>query len=276
MHMPRRNPPTSESEYIDWIREVAGADFTGATQRLYKSNAAVALLAAQEHIFFSNIENFLRSCEQEYVRVTGSSLIMNEYSVKLVQKSYESAVNKTYRINIVNNRRLPGEPADRWVTPENWFAKLNDIIRGTIVCKYIDGPKFLAEKLEAYANHYQLENRYVSQQRDDGYYAYHFYVKVPVELNNARMESDLVNLDIELILTTQLQEILYMITHRFYEDTRNQRLNDAASWKWDVKSNRFKAGYLSHTLHLLEAIIMELRDTAPHEVNGMIPGENDG
>lgn len=133
------------------------------------------------------------------------------------------------------------------------------------MCKYIDGPRLLAERLDERAKQLDLDSGYSSKQRDGGYYAYHFYVKIPMELNTVEpsdmtFSSTWVDLKVEIQLTTQLQEVLYDITHRFYQHSRDKRSEDPDAWKWDVTSSRFRAGYMGHTLHLLEAIIAELRD----------------
>jgi ppGpp synthetase/RelA/SpoT-type nucleotidyltranferase len=251
----------TEEEWIDWAKTTLNHDFTGAAERMYKQNAIVALSAVQNHAFFRGIDEFLADCEAKYESETGADLLMGGESIKLEQKSYNSAVNKAYRYNYVQNRKFPKEPNDGWQTPDNWFTKLNDIIRGTIVCKYIDAPNFLAERLHEYADAHSLKSEYVSQQRDEGYYAFHYYLKVPVDLMDRSLNAMPVSLQVEIQITTQLQEILYKITHRYFENTRNQKVADRIAWKWDVTSNKFKSGYLSHTLHLLEAIIVELRDS---------------
>ncbi len=86
-----------------------------------------------------------------------------------------------------------------------------------------------------------------------------------------------VNLQVEIQLTTQLQEILYKITHKNYEVLRDQRIEgDRSAWKWEVKTNRFRAGYLGHTLHLLEAIIMDLRDEdISNQINNIVENNNE-
>jgi ppGpp synthetase/RelA/SpoT-type nucleotidyltranferase len=190
---------------------------------------------------------------------------MSDTRVKLFKKPYESAVNKSFRHNVVHNQRWPDEPEDGWLVPSDWFSRLNDVIRGTIVCKYIDAPKLLAERLKERADEVGLKGCFTSKQRDAGYYAYHFYVKIPMEFDRVDSSgkgfvAEYVDLEVELQLTTQLQEVLYGITHRFYQHTRDRRSEDPDAWKWEVGSPRFRAGYLGHTLHLLEAMILELRD----------------
>jgi hypothetical protein len=79
--------------------------------------------------------------------------------------------------------------------------------------------------------------------------------------------------EIEIQITTQLQEVLRSLTHKFYEAQRLQVVPDKGKWKWDFKSNRFKVGYLSHTLHLLESVILESRDSVMGSVGGQQKGD---
>lgn len=259
---PLHYPPATDEEYVVWARRVLGVDFDERSVELsYDLNATFALATAQSHDFFKGLDNFLKESSEAYQAQKHADLFMGSPTeVKLVLKSYASAVNKSFRHNIVSNKNFDNPPEEGWVTPADWFSTFNDIVRSTVVCKFIDGPQFLAELLKAYATDLRLDSNYTSQQKDDGYYAYHFYVNIPVELliNGA---PNVVNVKIELQLTTQLQEVLYKITHRYYEHLRNQRAVDPSKWKWEVNSNRFRAGYVSHTLHLLEAIILELRDS---------------
>lgn len=72
------------------------------------------------------------------------------------------------------------------------------------------------------------------------------------------------NLDTEMMvevqLTTQLQEVLYDLTHGLYEELRIKIEEPIAPWQWDYSSPRFKPSYMGHTLHMLEAIILEVRN----------------
>jgi ppGpp synthetase/RelA/SpoT-type nucleotidyltranferase len=262
MTSPPLPPPATDEEYVVWARRVLGVDFSERSVELsYDLNATFALATAQGHDFFKGLDNFLRESSEACQAQKGADLFMRGIpEVKPVLKSYTSAVNKSFRHNIIWNKNFENPPEDGWVTPTNWFSTFNDIVRSTVVCKFIDGPQFLAERLKAYATVLGLDSDYTSQQKDDGYYAYHFYVNFPVELLINGVPS-VVNVKIEIQLTTQLQEVLYKITHRYYEHLRNQRAADPSKWKWEVDSNRFRAGYVSHTLHLLEAIILELRDS---------------
>lgn len=265
--MTNSTPPLNEAEYIEWAQTTLGFDLGRAGALVYRQHVTYVHGTVEEHPFFQGFDRFLAQAQLKYQSEVHADLFMLAHSdprtprLKLKRKSYESVVNKTYRHNVVLNRKFADPPKGNWITPENWFERLNDIVRGTIVCKYIDGPRMLAEWLDTYAKQLGLESSYTSQQRDMGYYAYHFYVKIPIDMMTEDRREVNFNVTVEIQLTTQLQEIMYEITHRYYEHTRDNLPEDPHAWKWEVNSDRFRAGYLGHTLHLLEAIILDLRDS---------------
>jgi ppGpp synthetase/RelA/SpoT-type nucleotidyltranferase len=252
--------PEDITEYKAWIHDHLHADFDNETSRtLYETNINIAQIAIEEHEFFRDLSEKLEEWASSYQAKTGTVLLMTESAPAMEKKEYESAVNKSFRANILKNDRFPDAPEMGWITPKNLYTSFNDAIRGTIVCRFIDGPAYLATKLTEYARSLGLNNKFYSQERDDGYYAYHFYVFIPVKLIDETFRQFEANMEVEIQITTQLQEVLRTLTHKFYEVNRlKPQINDA-KWKWDFKSNRFKVSYLSHTLHLLESIIIESR-----------------
>ena len=66
----------------------------------------------------------------------------------------------------------------------------------------------------------------------------------------------------EIQVTTQLQEILRDLTHPFYKVRRLGVPTDIHAERWKYDSSHFRASYLGHTLHLVEAMIVQLRDDA--------------
>jgi hypothetical protein len=82
---------------------------------------------------------------------------------------------------------------------------------------------------------------------------------------------------VEIQITTQLQDVLRSLTHHLYEGQRLQS-EESGKWKWDFASNRFRVGYLSHALHLIESIILDSRDRVLSEtdlIHGSGKQEND-
>lgn len=100
--------------------------------------------------------------------------------------------------------------------------------------------------------------------RDDGYYAHHLYVTFPTTVYT-RNGVEKVDLRVEFQVTTQPQELLRHLTHLHYRKRRSKRRDQRDDWQWQFRTNRFKASYLSHALHLLEAMILDVRDTPDSE-----------
>lgn len=116
----------TQDEYLEWAHSNIGTSFDEVTQRNYERNAGNALLAVREHVFLDSLKDFLRDCRQRYHQETGSDLFMGDVDPGLQPKSYAAAVNRPYRQNVIWNRECPDEPHEGWVTPNNWFTKLND------------------------------------------------------------------------------------------------------------------------------------------------------
>ncbi len=245
------------ADYERWLREVARIAIDANSPRQYRVDATAAQTGCQAHAFFKSLDRTLLAVAQEYQAQTGARLFAaEEPRVALKQKSFESALNKSYRYNVLRNERFSEAPDGGWLGPDRWFEVFDDIVRCQLVCRYLDGPGFVAEKLEHGAQTAGLACDYDSVQHDRGYYAFHLYVKVPVDLFKSTT-----TITVEIQLTTQLQEVVYDLTHGFYEDVRLMERADQKreAWKWEYTSARFKAGYLSHTLHLLEGLIAEVR-----------------
>lgn len=254
------NRPLSVEEYVEWAKKKLNVELSNKTERWYNSNARAIINTAQAHPFFAKLDEALLQDEEAYKQAHSVGLMMRR-ELHLLQKPYSSMLDKSLRKNVLENPSFPKPPKDGWFVPETWFAQNNDIVRSTLVCKYIDGPKFLVSRFEERARVLGLSLRSKSQQNDDGYYAYHFYVRLPVELDWFDWRSKTESVEIEVQITTQLQEVLRALTHKLYEVRRLASASDPHSWKWEVMTKRFKAAFLGHTLHMLEAAIVELRDS---------------
>lgn len=253
--------PKTLEEYLEWANVTLESQFRNDSfKNMYKANMAAITTAVREHDFFQKFNDMSGKWCEEYIEKNGCELYTSDPSPELYTKPLKSSLDKSFRVNILWNRNFPEQPKHGWVTASNLVASFNDIIRGCLVCKYVDGPSFVTDKLSEYATDLGLSSRFYSQERDDGYYAYHFYVKIPVLLLNIDFTAYQTDIEVEIQVTTQLQEVLRSITHKFYENERMSDSRDAGKWKWDFESGKFKVGYLSHTLHLLESIILESRN----------------
>jgi hypothetical protein len=268
--------PDSLEEYITWAEREIDCQFNHPrSQRVYDTNLITIFNTVTEHPFFIGFSNKANEWEEFYKGKTYSSLFMDDSDPNLIKKPYSSTVEKTYRQNILWNKEFPNPPKNGWYTFQNLYSRLNDLVRGTLVCRFIDGPAFVADRIQEYAEEHKLKYRQYSQEREDGYYAFHVYVSFPVTIINSAWDEENILVEVEIQVTTQLQEVLRILTHKFYETQRLVVPNDKGKWKWDFSSSRFKVGYLSHTLHLLESIILESREDVLGGGLGSLEDEED-
>ncbi len=253
--------PRTIPEYIRWAKNILSVDFKDVrNERLYNVNIDTAYNFVSSHRFFVELPTLLEQWSFNYERRTKSHLLMSNTKFELVKKSYLSAIDKSFRKNVLWNKKYPKHPEMGWVTPENLFKYFNDGIRGTMVCKFIDGPSFLIKKLSGWAKYCNIKSTWYTQEKDEGYYAYHFYTTFEVDLLDINWLTQKAEIEVEIQITTQLQEVLRNLTHQFYEQRRISPIEHNTGWKWNYKSSQFRASYLSHSLHLLEAYIVQARD----------------
>lgn len=225
-------------------------------QNWINTNIETARSQIQQHDIVTFIEELVAKHQ-----ATSHRLPVNVVSrdFQLHVKSYSSIVSKLYRANVLNNPRFDRSPKKGWVTPRNMFGRINDLVRSTIVCRHIDEPAKIAQQITTKAVSLGLKASSRAQTKDEGYYAHHVYVSIPTNLMDQGWQEFAEAVLLEIQVTTEMQHMLYELTHRFYDKERNLApKDDAGSWKWDYRSARFSASYLSHTLHLLEGMILQL------------------
>ena len=97
-------------------------------------------------------------------------------TMDLSTKPFKSVIDKSFRFNVLWNKKFPVEPQKYgWTTPDNIYSNINDLVRTCLVCKFIDGPDFLIKKLQEFSKTRGRACKTYSQSREEGYYAHHFY-----------------------------------------------------------------------------------------------------
>lgn len=254
-------PPRTSEAFATWSADVLGEDPRDA-RRWYELNVGAALSAVHALPFLSDFEARLAALADSEAERTGHGFLMKgEGRIQFSTKSFEAVLNKALRVNILENGAFPDAPPSGWIGPDRWFQEFDDLVRGQVFCRFVDGPGRIAALGAEAAEAAQLAARTVARQHERGYYAHHLYFDVNLELlGKDRRDQMAVSLTAEIQFATQLQEMMYSITHEFYEAQRIGLLDDTDAWKWATESARFRAAYISHTLHLLEANILDLRD----------------
>ena len=247
------------SGYLFLYRRYKGIDLVDKKTRVYFESALSSLKTKiDESRLVEYISQFLEEIDTEHYHTTGFGLLMRDHNYTGVFKLYPSVVNKTYRL-CIDDKGAYLDP-ENWVTPSQWLLKINDLARSTIVCRYADSLEYLSERLVKKLQDIGFTSTFKRMSKTRGYYAYHVDVKIPVDYldyGTGDVISDFASFEIQI--TTQLQEVLYDLTHSLYEDIRVHKVKLDNDWEWKLDSPLFKAAYISHTLHLLEADIVSLR-----------------
>jgi hypothetical protein len=251
--------PPYEQYQDDIIKELGFSDFANA-ERSYAFNLRVAQSAISACGAMAGFVSALKDMSKRYAGGRSSLLFYPSdfgQEIRLLTKPFASVVQKLYRSNVVFNRQFPNPSRQGYIVPRNLYEQVDDLVRGRIVCKYMDGPRFVCQELERHCNSVGLDSSYRELSTDAGYYAWHFYFRVPVEL---ALEGGIeeIKMWVEIQISTQLAEVLTALTHELYETRRLGRADQ--SWKWDAASREFRSAYLGHGLHLLEGIIQNLKD----------------
>src|ERR1043166_133249 len=249
-------------EYIFWHLDYLGENLPSEeVNKRYLANITLAQAGVADHRFIKECADLLRTLAGRKVFAMHSGDRAPDFS--FVTKPYPSVIDKTYRVNCNWNRAFPRQPPDDWTTSSNWFAKFDDLVRTTLVCRYIDGPEIVCKALAAAATQHGLLARFEPRATNDGYYAYHFYARIPVSLMTGGGAIRDTSVEVEVQVTTQLQEILRDLTHSFYRAQRLGTRRPLSIERWEFDTSRFRASYLAHTLHLIEGMIVQLRNEVP-------------
>ena len=181
----------------------------------------------------------------------------------LLTKSFDSFLVKTFRTNVLDNKRWPEAPKSGWLLPNEsneWYSQVNDIVRTCFVVKYLDGVEFLVNKLNKLATLAEAKSTSYFVAGDDGYYAAHLNITQSFEIPLLTFDTEKRQISVELQVTSQLQELIRTLLHRHFEARRQCTPEERSQWQWDYRSDEFATNYLGHILHYLEGMIIDVRD----------------
>jgi len=254
--------PKTLEDYITWATSTLEHQYNETCETWYKMTAPYILGVWSDNFLKAGWREVLTGAAEEYMSEFGVSLFADEATPEVVLKTkpYPSVLDKLYRENVIWNPKFPEQPEKGWCAPDDVFSRFNDIIRTRIVLRYLDGPEYLAKKISVFAQSLGFQCDFESRESDEGYYGFHVYITTQTDIPDRSYSNRASSSKLEIQLTTQLQDVLRDLTHKFYEERRLQHQPDRKAWKWAHKSNHFRSAYIAHTLHLLEGIILDVRD----------------
>ncbi|WP_433014047.1 hypothetical protein [Kribbella sp. CA-294648] len=253
--------PLSFEQFKEWLVERVPTEPLQSARTRYDSSINQALLSANNSTLWQKFVAHMRELGDEYyVASDGFVLFTTVDPPKWVGKTFDSVLDKAYRKNVLLNQSWPAAPKGGWIDQQTLYGTVNDLVRTTIVVKYLDGVQFVADEIGRLCDSEGLAHRVDFEAREEGYYAAHVYVTMPVVIPEPNWSTSTVDISHEIQITTQLQDSIRKLTHEGYASRRSVAPDSDAKWQWDHKHSDFIPNYLGHILHYVEGMIMEIRD----------------
>lgn len=247
-------------QYYKWLLNKFQIEIDPTTKSYYEYITLKIKDEFEKSAVWTGLIKNLKEFNDQYQQETKYPLFASAKH-ELDIKPFESFMLKTYKKNIQMNKNWPNEPNGGWVLSHNWFSRIDDTIRTLFVVKYFDGVKYLIEKIQNHCKTYTLPIAIHYEARQDGYYGAHLYIKPEFEIPKKELGTEIVKFSIELQITTQIQEVMRDVLHKYYDEKKmNVTKDEDNEWKWNYKSDEFSSSYLGHILHYVEGMIVETRD----------------
>lgn len=259
--------PESVSEYKAWLKKHHNVVITSRTKTHYDSVARKIKADFQASSFWTQLVPQLREFNGEYLVKTGFRLFVDDKPPEVVIKPFDSFLLKTLRKNVLENVSWPNEPKGGWVLPINWVSRIGDVSRTLLVVKYLDGVEFIVDRLKTLCEKLDIHCLTTYEARWEGYYAAHVSPRQIFEIPKENWDTEKIDCSVEIQVSTQLQEVIRRLLHRYYEERRKKRRSpNDKDWRWDYQSEEFAANYLGHILHYVEGMIVDIREKQTRSV----------
>lgn len=263
--------PKNPIDYIKWWNNNFDTQIDLDAKKLYGSIAATVEDQFKHSDEYKEFIHQLSNHEAEYRRIYDYDydydlLMKKPEEINLVIKNWKFFISKVWRKNVVHNTnwnkdkwtKKRCQPNGGWVTPDNWFYEIHDIVRTRIVVKYFDGVGFLLDKMCNHFEVYGCQCKPDWEAREEGYYAAHLNVirdyELPVGLTTQKKR-----ISVEIQITTQMKDVITTLTHAYYARKREMLDPPDIKWQWNYRSDEFLPNYLGHILHYIDGALMQIK-----------------
>lgn len=258
--------PKTPDEFRTWSTKGTCGIFDKEAEAWFTSGQNNLFMVLHDSDFASGLESTIAEARGKFHESAAAELFALGTPPKLTwhKKTYDSLVDKLFRINCIENESFPAPPINGWTTISDTFSKIDDIVRTTIFVGYADSARFLAEEIKDSAEKHGHAATVKEHAKEKGYYAHHVYVNFTLPITDLLTGKFIdQTATVELQVATQLQAALREVTHVLYEKERLESVGGAipTNWKHDFSSGRFRAAYMAHSLRFIEAMIVDLRNT---------------
>ena len=270
----------SYEQYTEWYSRWFQRDLEdGSAEHWYEMVTDAGLRRLEDSAFWQQLQANLHTWDSSFTADhEGYSLFgAIQQPQRITKKTFQSALNKSFRWNVLENdnwpkppTKLPStapmaeeqDPSDSrlWYGPNNWLADFSDIFRTRLTTTYFDGVQYLAEKVKELAEQTtpaQPELRLRASH--EGYHAAHLGVYHQLSTFDYENRDPIsLQVQLEIQVTTTIQATISEMLHRVYEHWR--LTGPPPDWEWDHQNPAFSVNYLGSTLHYLEGMIVMARD----------------
>lgn len=250
--------PSNFANYAQWICNELDLSRV-ALRRQYERRVSEMRLAAADTDVWQALVSELPELDAQFDQAHGRRLLMPSEPPELLEKPFESAFEKAYRIDCLGNDDWPDPPGGReaWLQPSNYQAVVNDLVRTTIFVRFLDGAPFLAERLTEITREHGVVSAVEHRSDATGYYAIHLSIALETYVTGKSWESELVNFNVEIQIATMTQWVLRTLSHDLYARQRVS-IPDDDQWRWQPSGEPFQTSYLGHLLHYADGMMVEL------------------
>lgn len=239
-------------------------DYTNDYSDYYEVATRFLKESFENSVFWKSVDASIGTFDDEYKILKKTALFSERKVPHIDVKSLKSLINKAFRKDVLQNPNYPEAPNGGWIHQGNWFETVGDILRTTIIVRYFDGVEFVMNKLSELAANLSLTFDKSFEAKEQGYYAVHTGVRLPLKTVDNHFQSKEVDMHVEIQITTQLQSEIKELLHLYYERDRLRvgavYSEEERKWQWDNKCEEFNVNYLGHTTHFLEGLIVSMRD----------------
>jgi len=251
-------------DYIDFLEDKLLRFEIGELQKYYERVVYAMRKNFEESSFLKQLNDNLRTYHQDYVQQNEYPLFSRIEPIEIKVKPFHSMLEKCYRQDVIDNPRwkeaeFNWDSAYVWIDPTTCFERFNDILRTRLSVRYLDGAIFLLEKTERLADSLNLKHSHRYKAEEEGYYAIHFYLTCPFEIQSKDSGLKKIESKVEVQINTEVQNLILDLSHKYYEERRMKKRNVDEKWQWDYDCEEFTPNYLGHIIHYIEGMIMEVR-----------------
>ncbi len=247
-----RTPADAETEWLSLLGKQFPITTTPGYWSTVADNAETWARELAGGSFWTAASARFNQWRTEYHGKKGADLFLSANLPSFVAKSEKSIKEKLYRRYLKDRDSLE-------TCISNDLPDIGDLVRARVVCNYIDGVEFFANKLVDLGHELKTSPIRQRQGKIEGYFAQHIEVKQEV-IWRFFAQSSLTAISCEVQVASMMATKMWEVSHSLYEGTRRSP-SEAEKWQWEPSDPQFMSNQLGHMIHLVDGLLVQLRDS---------------